>query len=103
MPYLIRKALLLFSPTVDVKKKTEDASVAENEWNISFHEAMKTVEMNFKFGEEFTETLPMGSFQVNTIFTPENLIYKFPSLYAIYRDPKIRHHILIPDKRPHKL
>ena len=62
MPYLIRKALLLASPTVDVKK--EGSEVATAQWNIAFHEAMRTVEMNFKFKEEFTETLPMGTFQV---------------------------------------
>jgi hypothetical protein len=60
MPYLIRKALLLASPTVDVTKPGED----NPEWHVAFHEAMRTVEMKFKFGEEFTETLPMGTFQV---------------------------------------
>ncbi len=86
MPYLVRKAILLFSPTVDVKKKTEGASVAESEWNIAIHEAMKTVEMNFKFGEEFTETLPMGSFQVKT--RPFEKYLKFfygPNGYYKYR------------------
>ena len=62
MPFLIRKALLLFSPTVDVSKQGDSIETAE--WDIKFHEAMKTVEMKFKFGEEFTETLPMGTFQV---------------------------------------
>ncbi len=62
MPYLIRKALLLASPTVDVKRTGDD--VATSDWHIAFHEAMRTVEMNFKFGEEFTENLPMGTFKV---------------------------------------
>ena len=63
MPYLIRKALLLFSPTVDVTKTGDDVATAD--WHFQFHEAMRTVEMKFKFGQEFTETLPMGSFQVS--------------------------------------
>ena len=63
MPFLIRKALLLASPTVDVKKTGADVETAD--WHIKSHEAMRTVEMKFKFGEEFTETLPMGTFQVS--------------------------------------
>ena len=62
MPYLIRKALLLFSPTVEVSKQGDSIETAE--WHIQFHEAMKTIELKFKFGEEFTETLPMSTHQV---------------------------------------
>jgi hypothetical protein len=52
MPYLIRKALLMASPTVDVKKTGDD--VAGADWHIATHEALRTVEMNFKFGQVST-------------------------------------------------
>jgi hypothetical protein len=65
IPYLIRKALLFATPTVDIVKSPDP----EHDWSITIHEAFKSVEMKFKYGTEFEEVLPMATFRVTLFLT----------------------------------
>jgi len=61
IPYLIRKALLFATPTVEVVKSPDP----EYDWSITTHEAFTSVEMKFKFGKEFEEVLPRATLMVS--------------------------------------
>lgn len=70
MPFLIRKAVLMSSPTVSVVK-SEDPDF---DWIVTISEVLRTVEMKFKFGQEFEENMPMGIWKTTATLESENEI-----------------------------
>jgi len=54
VPYIPRKMMSMTSPRLEILKSEDD------KWTIRTITMMRTIELTFKIGEEFEETMPAG-------------------------------------------
>ncbi|XP_014215593.1 cellular retinoic acid-binding protein 2-like [Copidosoma floridanum] len=54
VPYIPRKMMSMTSPRLEISKAEDD------KWSIRIITMMRTVELTFKIGEEFEESMPAG-------------------------------------------